>query len=617
MDVREWNSRVWLISAVMSLALVGLMIALLALRAPVQARPLVSTRYLSSVTGNDAGDCTNQAAPCRTIQYAIDQSIDGDEIRIASMDNLSATRYTGTGSNVVSLTKSVTLRGGYLYQHVVSSTWISGAAPSNVDGESTRRPMYIHGPATPTLQLLSLVNGNAAQGGNVYAEDANLTLMAVSALSGTAQSGGGMYLKNCHSVIDVTSILSGNLPSLSSLSLVQGNSAQSGGGVYIDGGNPLLFGLIVMSNTATTDGGGFYLIDSAMVIAASSVLSNSASAGAGLYVNGPLSFNLLELPIIVNNAIRHNHAASSGGGLNLQNNIAILFNNIIADNSAADGAGVYARNSFSQLFYSTIAHNSGSTGVYVTNNGLAFSSLTLTNTIIASHTTGLYVASSGIPFLPNQATLQGALWWANASNTGGSGQIISSTNVYSDPLFTCVGDAPSCLNAYHILTDSAAVDSGVTAPIPGLDRAIDIDWQFRPARNGYDIGADEVPDPYGLFVLPLTSTQTITPGYATTYTHILLNTGAQSDTYTLTLHNDRHWASLITASPIALASQSVTTVQLRVNAPLAAMNGITDTTHMTVTSWGDPTRSVVVTDTTLIAGGNKVFLPIVLDQTGP
>lgn len=594
-------------------ALAAALTLLTVLRTPVAAKDFAAILYVSSVTGNDAGDCTNLAAPCKTIQYAIDQSLDGDEIRIAAFDNVASTQYTSTSGSVISFTKSLTLRGGYMYQHVIGSSWITGVVPSLVDGEAARRVIDIRGPVTPTLELLSFVNGNATQGGNVYAENATLSLIAVSVLSGTAQSGGGLYLKNCHSSIDVSAILSGNIPLPSGFSIVQNNSAQSGAGVYIDGGNPLLIGLTVMSNTATNDGGGLYLNNAAAIIVSSSVLSNTSANGAGLYINGPLSGNPLDWPITVNNYIRYNHASSNGGGLNLQSNVAILFNNIIADNSATEGAGLYARGSLSQLFYSTVAHNSGNTGVYLTNNGLVFSSLSLTNTIIASQTTGVYAASSGIPFLNNQVSLRGTLWWANNSNTGGSGTIVSSTNVYSDPLFTCVDDAPACLNPYHILTDSAAVDRGVTAVIPGLDRAIDIDWQWRPARAGFDIGADEVPDQYSLFVLPLTSTQTITPGQSITHTHILFNTGAQNDFYTLTLHGDNGWASLITPSPIALASQAVTDIQVRVNVPLTAMNGLADITNLTVTSWGDPARSFVVTDTTVITGGNKLFLPIMLD----
>lgn len=237
-------------------ALAVVLALLMVVRAPVAAKPFAFIRYVSSVTGNDASDCTNLASPCKTIQYAIDQSLDDDEIRIAAFDNVASTQYTSTSGSVISLTKSLTLRGGYVYQHAIGSSWITDVIPATVDGEAARRAIDIRGPVTPTLELLSLVNGNATQGGNVYAENATLSLIAVSVMSGTAQSGGGLYLKNCHSSIDVSAILSGNIPLPSGFSIVQNNSAQSGAGIYIDGGNPLLIGLMVMSNTAANDGGG-------------------------------------------------------------------------------------------------------------------------------------------------------------------------------------------------------------------------------------------------------------------------------------------------------------------------------------------------------------------------
>ena len=42
-----------------------------------------TTRYVST-TGIDTGDCSSPAAPCQTIQYAIDQSGDGDTINVAA-----------------------------------------------------------------------------------------------------------------------------------------------------------------------------------------------------------------------------------------------------------------------------------------------------------------------------------------------------------------------------------------------------------------------------------------------------------------------------------------------------------------------------------------------------
>jgi len=41
---------------------------------------LGSTRYVAT-TGVDTGDCTNNTAPCRTVQYAVDVASEGDAIK--------------------------------------------------------------------------------------------------------------------------------------------------------------------------------------------------------------------------------------------------------------------------------------------------------------------------------------------------------------------------------------------------------------------------------------------------------------------------------------------------------------------------------------------------------
>ncbi|NIA09845.1 MAG: hypothetical protein GWP10_08975, partial [Nitrospiraceae bacterium] len=104
----------------------------------------------------------------------------------------------------------------------------------------------------------------------------------------------------------------------------------------------------------------------------------------------------------------------------------------------------------------------------------------LTNTILVSHTVGITVAAG------STATLEGTLWgsgpWANGTDWGGDGAIITGTvNVWGDPAFVDpdAGD-------YHIGPGSAARDAGVDAGV-----ATDIDGDPRPWNLAPDIGADE------------------------------------------------------------------------------------------------------------------------------
>jgi len=175
-------------------------------------------------------------------------------------------------------------------------------------------------------------------------------------------------------------------------------------------------------------------------------------------------------------------ANDDGGGIRVDlSDNATLDNNVIVDNQANDdGSGVHVRISTVDLRHNTIARNTGGdgSGVHVIGDGNSI--VTLTNTILVSQTVGITVA------VGNTATLESTLWgsefWGNDTDTGGAGTINTTNDYTGDPAFV----APD-LGDYHIGPGSAAIDKGVDAGV-----AIDIDGEPRPARAGYDIGADEL-----------------------------------------------------------------------------------------------------------------------------
>lgn len=603
-------------------------------------------------SGADTPGCGGKDDPCATIQYAVGQATDGDEIWIATTDNIALATYTGAGDNVIVLTKSLTLRGGYVYAHIsgLPTVWTPGLVPAPVDGEHTRRALYVSGNVTPTLKLLAFVNGHADRGGNIYAEDAHVRFVATPIMTGTATYGGGLYLKNCRVSFDPGGLDWGDMLGFSGLLLIQNNAAAYGGGLYIEGGMPVLAGLAVYSNTATADGGGIYLqggrpvvagglvlenqagnrggglylADSVARIAGTAVYSNTAADGAGFYLDGPFAFSEQTIPVIANSYVRHNRTTGSqGGGFYFRQAIAGLVNNVIADNQATDGAAMYLWASSPQLFHNTIAQNDGNSGIYLTHKpGQIWppvipipSQPSFTNTIVVSQTVGVYVDSTGLPSpFENQATLEGTLWWGNGNDTGGPGPVVHTTEpVCSDPQFVCTGNLPDCLRPYHILTDSAAVDAGVVVAlaIPGSDLFVDIDLQLRPSGEGYDIGADEVvSETYSVWLIPPLSALPATPGQTVTHTHLLMNTGLGTDTYDLETQGSSGWATLLADTVITLSAQTSGTVQVRVSAPPAATNGMSDTTVITVTSRTDPDRQARALDVTAVITGDVADLSV-------
>ncbi len=569
------------------------------------------TLYVSSVTGDDGGNCTLDA-PCRTLQRAADLAADGDSIWVAAFDNFTPATYTGGGSAVVTIQHSVTMRGGYVYVHSTVPpihNWTPGFLPSTIDGEGARRAVAISGDVTPTLQLLTLQNGSAVDGGNVYVDGAQPQLLGLLIQNGTATRGGGIYLNN--SIALLTGVI------------VQGNQADQGGGIYSQDSATRVVEAAVYSNTAATAGGGFYL-------------------------DGPLSLNPLDWPILMNNYIRYNRAPA-GAGLYMYESIPLLVNDVIADNQAdGHGGAMYLYASSPQGFHNTLAANAGSDGVYLTHLPGSLwppvppipSLPTLTNTVVVSQAVGLYADTTGLPYpLENRATLRGTLWSGNGSDTAGPGDFdIGTTNVYSLPLFTCAGDPPGCNNPYHLQDASPAVDAGVPVALslPGTDLLVDIDGQLRPSGSGFDIGVDEVTQPTSAWLLPPLSARVAMPGETVTHTHLLLNTGLADDSFDLALTGGQGWSTLLTPSPIDVAAQSSATVTVQVIVPADAAGGTLETTVLTATSrlgpstaWAVQTTQVVTAPATAdlaiaktadvqrVAPGEAVHFTLTITNDGP
>ena len=642
--------KVFRISLSLSLGLIALLLLLSVIQqsgvSAAPATPQAKTRYVAP-GGQDSGDCASTSTPCKTIQYAVDQAQDGDEIAIATTENLARAIYTDTGDSVISLNeKDITLQGGYAYVPMLHQ-WIAGIVPAQVDGEGARRGLTIIG-GSPTVKLLAFVNGQAEKGGDVYAENAHPRFVGTPILSGTATYGGGIYLKKCTIDFDPGNVDLGVVSQFSGLILIAHNQAQAGGGLYIEGGTPTLSTLAVYSNTATAngggvyfdgghpyllgglvqenvaggEGGGFYCDDSAPRVAGTSVVSNVAQSGGGFYLNGPFAFTEANVPLIANSYVRFNRATGEGGGFYFRQAIAGLANNVVAENQAANGAAMYLWASSPQVYHNTIAQDQGSTAIYLTEKPGAVwppvvpipSQPTFTNTILVSQTTAIYVNSTGLPDpLQNKITLQGTLWWANDTDAAGSGEIVHSSDVYSTPQFICTARPPDCLQPYHIMTDSAAVDAGViiNIQIPGSDLFVDIDGQLRPSGEGYDIGADEVvSDAFSVWLVPPVSILGEKPGTIVTHTHHLLNSGRETDTYTITFHSANGWGHLIASPTIELGAQMSTTLHVVVTIPPTATQAMSETDVLTATSQNRPSRRAFAVDYTRVITGAEVDLAV-------
>jgi PKD repeat protein len=423
------------------------------------------------------------------VQYVVDVALTDDEIRVATgvytdvhMRPRNDITTTGVVTQVVYISKTVTIRGGYTTTNWTTSDPV--ANPTTLDAQEQGRVIYITGNISPTIEGLGIVRGNVLG----YSPDGQF-------------SGGGIY------VISATVLINNNR--------IFSNTAGYGGGLAIDSGGAQLEGNIIAGNSASW-GGGLQVTSGSATLNKNTFTNNSGYWGGGaLFVNGKIALN--------RNIISGNIGGSSGmslylksdrpgmgmipqggpgvpaggGGLLLLDSTATLTNNIITNNVLGEnpsvGAGLLIIGSSSHLLHNTIAHNSiSNSGMYVTNSRASHSDVILTNTIFVTHTIGISVTEG------NTATINGILWYNTPITI--SQEATATVNIYHQ----YIGNPAFASDGYHLTDASEAIDRGVDAGV-----TTDIDDQHRPVGKSPDLGADEYPT--ATIFLPLVLRDYATP----------------------------------------------------------------------------------------------------------
>ena len=412
------------------------------------------------------------------------------------------------------------IHGGGLYLLDSGATLSGNTIISNTAAGYGDDGWYIHGyggglclrSSDATLSENTVISNTAGYGGGLYLESSAARLNGNTVTSNTAIYGGGMYLWESNATLsnntvtfniavsydwgsggglylrDSDAMLSGNIvtsniaiyggglrleSSAATLNgnIITSNTADEGGGLFLDASDAKLSGNIIFSNAASDDGGGICLWASAAKLSGNIVSSNIAKYGAGLYLGNSDA-------TLSGNTVTSN-TADFGGGLYLEfQSDVTLINDIMAGNRANGlGCGLYVKGSSPRLLHTTIARNGGGngSGVHITDYtdywGRHYSTVALTNTILVNHIVGISVTAG------NTTTLDGVLWFGNEANIGGVGTITVAQAITGNPAFA--------LDGYHILSDSAAIDTGLDAGV-----RTDVDNQPRPYQTP-DLGADE------------------------------------------------------------------------------------------------------------------------------
>jgi hypothetical protein len=229
--------------------------------------------------------------------------------------------------------------------------------------------------AAALLDGFTITGGNAdvdnfssGWGGGMYLKNSQLTLRNIIFEGNTALGGGGMFID-------------GGGPRLNNVVFRYNTGSKNGGGLHTYNlSNPELTGVTFIGNQAVTWGGGLYNVQSNITLTEVVFAANGAESGAGLFSNGGQ-------PELVNVEFVDNHADINGGGLHTYNSSNPTLTNVAMVGNSADtsGGGIYHLSGTLTLTNVSMvgnkALNSSGGGIYH-NSG----TLTLTNAIVWGNT---------------------------------------------------------------------------------------------------------------------------------------------------------------------------------------------------------------------------------------
>lgn len=304
---------------------------------------------------------------------------------------------------------------------IVSIVASGNVTLNDVTVSNGRRSGIVVDDGTLKLNDATLEQNEAASGGALSANNANVFLTRVTLSNNRADNGGGIYarygsltLTDCNISANTATVGSGGglggrygTVSLSG-GAISDNTAQSGGG-----GVSQEFGALSVQSTSIrgntgSSGGGVYVRYGDSVISDVVIASNRAISGSG----GGLRARNLDTLTLTNSRIEGNTASGDGGGADLYANHVDVEEATITDNSAGvRGGGIdgYIRNlviSRSNVVGNTAGSSGGGLNLY----GRFAGTNEVTGSTIAGNRAdtagGVFVSGFGDTWLTN-ATISG------------------------------------------------------------------------------------------------------------------------------------------------------------------------------------------------------------------
>jgi hypothetical protein len=265
------------------------------------------------------------------------------------------------------------------------------------------------------------------------------------------------------------------------MTIQNGNEPSVGGGGVVVNSDSFLYDLIIINNTTGSNGGGIWASNNGALWLSNSLVSNNiANHGGGVYGSNEVHLSYVTLS--------NNHAHQFGGALVTIFDGSAITNSTLSNNDTDGSGGSIYLNGTATLNHTTVYGPSSPDHPAI----IVYDDLTVSTSILSSTTSGYTCfIYTGITMTSGGNNLASD----NTCNLVGTGDHPS-----TDPRFGPIQMAFGFMPVYTLLSDSLAIDGGITGDIYNTDQ------RFHSRKDGdgdgivkSDIGAFEY-EPYHRYI---------------------------------------------------------------------------------------------------------------------